>query len=73
MFSDKIKVENTMYQCFLLCKKFKIYLNLYSALLILIKKYWGFPSGTVVKNPSTNAGDTGSSPRPGSSHMPRSN
>ena len=33
----------------------------------------GFPSGTVVKNPPANAGDTGSSPGPGRSHMPRSN
>ena len=33
----------------------------------------GFPGGTVVKNPPANAGDTGSSPGPGISHMPRSN
>ena len=33
----------------------------------------GFPGGTVVKNPPANAGDKGSSPGPGSSHMPRSN
>ena len=33
----------------------------------------GFPGGTVVKNPPANAGDTGSSPGPGRSHMPRSN
>ena len=32
-----------------------------------------FPSGTVVKNSPANAGDTGSSPGPGRSHMPRSN
>ena len=32
----------------------------------------GFPGGTVVKNPPANAGDTGSSPGPGRSHMPRS-
>ena len=31
------------------------------------------PGGTVVKNPSANAGDTGSSLGPGRSHMPRSN
>ena len=35
--------------------------------------FWGFPGGTVVKNPPANAGDTGSSPGPGRSHMPRSN
>ena len=33
----------------------------------------GFPDGTVVKNPPANAGDTGSSPGLGRSHMPRSN
>ena len=32
-----------------------------------------FPAGTVVKNPPANAGDTGSSPGLGRSHMPRSN
>ena len=33
----------------------------------------GFPGGAVVKNPPANAGDMGSSPGPGRSHMPRSN
>ena len=32
-----------------------------------------FPGGTVVKNPPAKAGDTGSSPGPGRSHMPQSN
>ena len=32
-----------------------------------------FPSGAVAKNPPANAGDTGLSPGPGRSHMPRSN
>ena len=32
-----------------------------------------FPGGAVVKNPPANAGDTGSSPGPRRSHMPRSN
>ena len=31
------------------------------------------PGGAVVKNPPANAGDMGSSPGPGRSHMPRSN
>ena len=35
--------------------------------------FLGFPGGTVVKNPPANAGDTGSSPGPGISHMPWSN
>ena len=33
----------------------------------------GFPGGTVVGSPPANAGDTGSSPGPGRSHMPWSN
>ena len=32
-----------------------------------------FPSGAAVKNPPANAGNTGSSPGPGRSHMPWSN
>ena len=42
--------------------------------LTLIKNNCGdFPGGTVVKNPPANAGDMGSSPGPGRSHMPRNN
>ena len=33
----------------------------------------GFPGGAVVKNPPANAGDMGSIPGPGRSHMPQSN
>ena len=33
----------------------------------------GFPGGAAVKNLPASAGDTGSSPGPGWSHMPRSN
>ena len=33
----------------------------------------GFPGGAVVENPPANAGDTGSVPGLGGSHMPRSN
>ena len=36
-------------------------------------KLGDFPGGAVIKNPPANAGDTGSSPGPGRSHMPRSN
>ena len=32
-----------------------------------------FPGGAVVKNPPASAGDTGSSPGPGRSHVPWSN
>ena len=38
----------------------------------IIKKYGGFPGGAVVENLPANAGDTGSSPGLGRSHMPRS-
>ena len=38
------------------------------------KTQWlGFPGGAVVENLPANAGDTGSSPGLGRSHMPRSN
>ena len=42
-------------------------------LCLVYKIGQGFHGGTVVKNPPANAGDTGSSPGPGRSHMPRSN
>ena len=34
------------------------------------KKLVGFPGGAVVKSPPANAGDMGSSPGPGRSHIP---
>ena len=37
------------------------------------RKLEGFPGGTVVENLPANAGDTGSSPGVGRSHMPWSN
>ena len=40
---------------------------------ILKNLYQGFLCGAVVKNPPANAGDMGSSPGPGRSHMPQSN
>ena len=40
---------------------------------IIKKTTAGFPGGAVVKNLPANAGDTGSSPGLGRSHMPRSN
>ena len=39
-----------------------------------LKRYmWDFLGGAVIKNLPANARDTGSSPGPGRSHMPRSN
>ena len=37
------------------------------------KSFQGFPGGTVVENLPANAGDMGSIPGMGGSHMPRSN
>ena len=37
------------------------------------KERWGFPGGAVVENLPANAGDTGSPPGLGGSHMPQSN
>ena len=39
----------------------------------LLKAFQGFPGGAVVGNLPANAGDTGSSPGLGRSHVPRSN
>ena len=39
----------------------------------VLKCLAGFPGGAVVENLPANAGDTGSSPGLGGSHMPRSN
>ena len=45
----------------------------YHPVLLFKNNFRDFPGGAVVKNPPANAGDTGSSPGPGGSHMPRSN
>ena len=49
----------------------KMYIKKFN--FILYKNVQGFPGGTVVENLPANAGDTGSSPGLGRSHMPRSN
>ena len=41
--------------------------------IIQIESWGGFPGGAAVENLPANAGDTGSSPGLGRSHMPRSN
>ena len=47
---------------------------LYMYQLYLYKEViWGLPGGSVVKNLPANAGDTGSVPDLGRSHMPQSN
>ena len=57
--------------------KFKVY-NILSRTMKNQKKKKNhiggyFPGGAVVRNPSANAGDMGSSPGPGGSHMAWSN
>ena len=47
--------------------------NLIHLILYAKVNHWGFPGGAVVENLPANAGDTGSSPGLGRSHMPRSN
>ena len=47
-------------------------LSFYYNLPVIIL-HGGFPGGAVVENLPANAGDTGSSPGLGRSHMPRSN
>ncbi|XP_066884202.1 protein lin-52 homolog isoform X2 [Kogia breviceps] len=39
----------------------------------LDESFRDFPGGAVVENPPASAGDTGSKPSPGRSHMPRNN
>ena len=41
--------------------------------LLKVDKHGGFPGGAVVENLPANAGDMGSSPGLGRSHMPQSN
>ena len=59
----------------------KITIGIYISIITLnvnglntpIKRVRGFPGGAVVENLPANAGDTGSSPGLGRSHMPWSN
>ena len=51
--------------------QYRVEVNFDSA--IYVQKSGGFPGGAVVENPPANAGDTGSSPGLGRSHMPQSN
>ena len=48
-------------------------LGIFPEKTIIKKDTWGFPGGAVVENLPANAGDTGSSPGLGRSHMPQSN
>ena len=65
-FLKKLKIELPYDPAILL-------LGIYPEKTIIQKESWGFPGGAVVENLPANAGDTGSSPGLGRSHMPRSN
>ena len=49
------------------------YIFIYLYMSVVYKYVWGFPGAAVVKNPPVNAGDMGSNPGPGRSHMPWNN
>ena len=52
---------------------FPFFYFLWNSISVLRPPELGFPGGAVVENLPANAGDTGSSPGLGGSHMPRSN
>ena len=52
---------------------FSLFENFYNKMLDKKANLRGFPGGAVVESLPANAGDTGSSPGLGRSHMPRSN
>ena len=54
-------------------RNFQLRIFYLARLLLRIKRERDFPGGAVVKNLPANAGDTGSSPGPGRSHVPWSN
>ena len=57
----------------LILKTWIIQDSLNKLVLTVLKIHQGFPGGAVVESLTANAGDTGSSPGLGGSHMPRSN
>ena len=54
-------------------KTMKHYINIKVRFVNIRITQGDFTGGAVVKNPPANAGNTGSSPGPGRSHMPQSN
>ena len=52
---------------------FPLWCLVFFFLMLWLNMFADSPGGAVVKNPPANAGDTGSSPGPGRSHMPESN
>ena len=71
-----LNLYSTVYQLYLkkTRRKFFYTLKKYQWYFYIVKMNKpGFPGGAVVENLPANAGDTGSSPSLGRSHMPRSN
>ena len=60
--------KNFLFFFLLLVSAFAFFQKININLKIILR---GFPSGTVAKNPPAKAGDTGSIPGLGRSHMPR--
>ena len=74
-----LRISNNGSSVFELCQSFVVRLN--NSFVVCLtdlcsscfqEQYGGFPGGAVVGNLPANAGDTGSSPGLGRSHMPRS-
>ena len=63
-------MEDKRYFFYIKVHKINIQLNEIQKVKVKKKNLRDFPGGTVVKNPPANAGDMGSSPGPGRSHMP---
>ena len=74
-----LNIENRLYVIYIYFPIYNMYGYVYvydvNALYIwhFKIKLVGFPGGAEVKNPPANAGNMGSSPGPGRSHMPWSN
>ena len=69
---QNIKYESRM-KTFQMCEDSEIVSTSVLSSKVTEVSTWGFPGGAVVGSPPANAGDTGSRPGPGRSHMPRSN
>ena len=76
MFKKQFKIDTSICAIisYLTVLIFHIENDFFNGQTITLKNSCGdFPGGTVVKNLPANAGDTGSSPGPGRSHMTQSN
>ena len=67
-------IKKMCHMCVCVCVHMHTHTHIrtHNGILLSHKKEWGFPGRAVVENLPANAGDTGSSPGLGRSHMPRS-